>query len=188
MSDRLLSAFYLNLSAVNEETAPDVRQSELEFEGISSEWKCKLRDPVADGLGVAIYGEGSVGPSESEVEAKLILDRQAGKVLLAANLVGAQEWGYAQAPTETEQEAELDLAAAWFFRPGFSAGLEVRNHNAFHDGEWEHSALFAGPVLAYGAEGWWVAATILPQLPALRKEEEEATPACSTISRRSTRA
>lgn len=171
VTDRLLTAFYLNATAANAEVAPDVRQSTFEFEGVSSEWKLKLKDPVADGLGLALYGEASGGPGESELEAKLILDKQSGHLLLAANVVGAQEWKYDEAKSESEQEAELDLGATYFFRPGFAAGLELRNHNAFHEGDWEHSALFAGPVLAYGAEGWWVAASVLPQLPALKKEE-----------------
>ena len=126
---------------------------------------------MADVLGVALYGEASGGPSEAELEAKLIMDKQVGKLLIAANLVGAHGWDYSGVTTQTEVEAEVDLAATWFFRPGLSAGLEVRNHNEIVEGEWEHSALFAGPVLAYGAEDWWVALTVLPQLPAPKKEE-----------------
>ena len=171
LTDRLLTAFYLNTSSTTAQIAPDARESEFEFEGVSSEWKYKLSDPVADALGVALYGEASGGPGESELEAKLILDKQFGKLLLAANLVGAHEWDYAGVDTETEVEAEVDLGATWFFHPGFAAGVEVRNHNEIVEGEWEHSALFAGPVVAYGSDDWWFALSVLPQLPALKKED-----------------
>jgi hypothetical protein len=172
LTERLMTAFYLNASATNAEIAPDDREHEWEFEGVSSEWKLKLSDPVADGVGVALYGEVTGGPTELEAEAKLILDKQVGGMLLAANVVGANEWDYSGPETETEQELELDLGAAWRVRPAFSVGLEIRNHNEVVDGEWEHSALFAGPVFAYATEDWWVAATVLPQLPALKKEGE----------------
>ena len=170
LTERLMTAFYLNTSSTTADVGPWLRESEFEFEGVSSEWKWKLADPVADGLGFALYAEASGGPSESELEAKLILDKVLGNVLVAANLVGATGWDYAGPETETEQEAEADLGLSWRASPAFSLGLEVRSHNEFVDGEWEHSALFAGPVFSYAAEEWWVTATVLPQLPALKKE------------------
>lgn len=172
LTDRVMTAFYLNTSATTSHLAPDARASEYEFEGVSSEWKVKLADPVADRLGVALYAEASAGPAESELEAKLILDKAFGDLLLAANLVGATEWKYGGPRSETEQEAEVDLGLSWRVRPGLSFGVEVRNHNEFIEGEWEHSALFAGPVFAYAAEEWWVTATVLPQLPALKRDDE----------------
>jgi hypothetical protein len=170
LTDRLMTAFYLNWSAVTADVdPPGARQSATEFTGVSSEWKLKLMDPVAAAFGLALYGELTGGTDEAELEGKLIIDKQIGDLLLAGNLVLANEWELEPDETETEQEIEIDLAAAYFLRPGFSAGLELRNHNDFH-GDWEHSALFLGPVLGYGTETWWAALSILPQLPALKKE------------------
>jgi hypothetical protein len=141
---------------------------------VSSEWKLKLSDPVADAVGLALYGELLGSTDQAEAEAKLIIDKQVGDLLLAGNLVLANEWEMEQEETETEQEIELDLAATYFLRPGLSAGLELRNHNEVIEGEWENSALFLGPVMAYATDSWWAAITILPQLPALKNEGEGA--------------
>src|SRR6187402_675980 len=74
LSERLQSSLYLNTTA----TAQDVtdadgitaRQRSFELSGISSEWKFKLTDPVADAFGSALYLEGSYGNSEAELEGK----------------------------------------------------------------------------------------------------------------------
>ncbi len=174
LTDQLMTAFYLNWSAITADDTMGVRASETEFTGVSSEWKLKLSDPVADPIGVGLYGELTGGTDEFEAEAKLIIDKQVGDLLLAGNLVLANEWEMEADETETEHEIELDLAATFFLRPGLSAGLELRNHNEILEGEWEHSALFLGPVLAYATDAWWAAITILPQLPALKKEGDGA--------------
>ncbi len=170
LTDQLMTAFYLNWTAVTADVAPDMRESVTEFSGVSSEWKLKLMDPVADAVGLGLYGELSGGTEDYEAEAKLIIDKQVGDLLLAGNLVLANEWELEPEETETEQEVEIDLSAAYFIRSGFSAGVELRNHNEILEGEWEHSALFFGPVFGYATDGWWAAVTILPQLPALKKE------------------
>lgn len=175
LTDRLMTAFYLNWSAITAEVAPDTRESETEFGGVSSEWKYKLMDPVADGLGLALYGELSGGTDEFEIEGKLIVDKQVGDLILAGNLVLANEWELEADETEAEQEVEIDLAVAYFLRPGLTAGLELRNHNEIHEGDWEHSALFFGPVFGYATDSWWAALTILPQLPALKKGADDNT-------------
>jgi hypothetical protein len=170
LTDQLMTAFYLNWTAITADVAPDTRESDTEFTGVSSEWKLKLMDPVADAVGLGLYGELSGGTDEFEAEAKLIVDKQIGDILLAGNLVLANEWEMEPEETETEQEVEIDLAATYFLRPGLTAGLELRNHNEILEGEWEHSALFLGPVIGYATDTWWTAVSILPQLPALKKE------------------
>lgn len=170
LTDALQTALYLNWTAVSADVAPDIRETVTEFTGVSSEWKVKLMDPVADSFGLALYGELTGGPAEAEVEGKLIVDKQVGELLLAGNLVLENEWEFEAEETESEQVVELALALGYFLRPGLTAGLELRNHNDIHEGEWEHSALFFGPVLGYATDSWWAALSILPQLPALKKE------------------
>ena len=182
VTDRLQTSLYLNWNAITSEAEvmPGFKQkvSATEFEGISSEWKYKLIDPVANAVGFALYGEASLGPTESELEGKLIFDKRIGKLLLAANLVAAVEFEFEGAEPEAEEiEIEPVLGATYFITPNLALGLELRNHNkiakepmAGGEFEWEHSALFLGPVVSYATQSWWVAATILPQLPALKKE------------------
>jgi len=167
LTDRLQTALYLNLEAVAAD-GPLGRTSSTALQGISSEWKIKLSDPVADRAGVALYGELSAGPSEMELEGKLILDKRVGRLLGAVNLVAEKEWRFEEAGTEGETSLELDAAACWFLTPRLTAGLELRSHTVLPPGEEKtRSALFLGPTVSYAREGWWVAASVLPQVRAL---------------------
>jgi hypothetical protein len=177
VTDRLQTALYLNFTAVTAAVpGTDELASEFSFGGVSSEWKYKLLDPVADALGLALYGEVTGSTDELELEAKLILDKQIGRTLIAANLVAEQEWEFEADETHRETILELDLAIAWRITAGFTAGIEVRNHNEIVEDEgFEHSALFAGPVISYATEEWWIALTVMPQLPALYHHDGDTT-------------
>ncbi len=167
LTDRLQTAFYLNMKAVAADT-PFGRSTSTQLEGVSSEWKLKLADPVADRAGVALYGEVSAGPTELELEGKLILDKRVGRLLGALNLVAEHEWEFEEAGTEGETTFEADAAACWFLTPRLAAGLELRSHTVLPpEGEPTRSALFLGPTVSYAREGWWVAASVLPQIRAL---------------------
>jgi hypothetical protein len=175
--DNLQTALYWNFSAatadVQDAMGTVTRESALEFQGISSEWKYKLSDPVADVLGSALYLEGSLGPSEAEIEAKVILDKRVGSLLLAANLVGEYELEFEREPggeaeTETELKTELDLGASYFLTPDVTLGLELQQVSEIHEGELEYAVLYGGPVLAVAREGWWAALTVAPQLVAFK--------------------
>ena len=167
VSDRLQTSIYLNLSSLTQDS-PLGRESATTLEGLSSEWKLKLSDPVADRAGSALYAELSAGPSEVELEGKLILDKRAGRLLGALNLVAEHEWGFEEAETEHETALEVDAAACWFLTPGLTAGLELRSHTVLPPGdEPTRSALFLGPTVSYARQGWWVAASVLPQVRAL---------------------
>jgi hypothetical protein len=168
LTDRLQTALYLNLSTETADT-PLGRASSTQLQGLSSEWKLKLADPVADRAGVALYGELSGGPSELGLEGKLILDKRVGRLLGALNLVAEREWGFGQSETTRETTLEVDAGACWFFTPRLSAGLEMRSHTVVPGGEEAtRSALFLGPTVAYAREGWWVALSVLPQIRALK--------------------
>ncbi len=168
VTDRLQTSIYLNLSAQANDTALG-RQSSTTLQGISSEWKLKLSDPVADRAGFALYGELSGGPGEAEIEGKLILDKRVGRVLGAVNLSADHDWEFEKAgPTGHESAFEVSAAACYFVKPGFTVGLELRSHTVVPGGdEPTRSALFLGPSLSYSRQGWWIAASVLPQLRAL---------------------
>src|SRR4051812_33373099 len=75
LTGRLQTSLYLNFSGETAETAPGVRTSGMSYQGVSSEWKYKLLDPVADALGLALYGELLGSTDEFEFEGKVILDK-----------------------------------------------------------------------------------------------------------------
>ncbi len=173
VTDRLQMAWYLKWTAKNEQVDTG-RSSSFEWTGVSWEWKYKLTDPVADPVGFALYFEPGFGPTEAEVEGKVILDSRRGQWYTAFNAGAEHEWEFAEDETEREVALEADLGIAYYLTPGLSTGIEVRNHNAIPSGEGlESSALFAGPVLSYAAESWWTTITILPQIAALKGETKD---------------
>ena len=165
----LQTALYWNFEATTEDqvdaNGDTVRLSGFDFASVSSEWKFKLSDPVADTLGSALYVEGSLGPREAAIEGKLLLDKRWGPWIVAVNLVAEREWEF-EAPGETEKETELevDLAAGYLILPELSVGAEARQVNGVEAGELEASVVYAGPVFAYASDGWWATLTVLPQL------------------------
>jgi len=177
--DRLQTSLYVNFTGLTENDGTTLRHSEFEYEGVSSEWKLNLRDPVADSFGLALYGELTLAPTETEIETKLILDKRSGNLMLAANLVGEleleQEVTGNEVETEPEMVVEVDLAAGVFIRPRLLLGVELRNHTELPEGEFEHSAFFLGPVLSYGAQDYWVAVSVQPQIFALKNENPNDT-------------
>lgn len=171
LTDRLMAALYLNWNA---QTASDgtTRASSFNYAGVSSEFKYRVLDDDADGIGLALYLEITGATDELEFEEKLILDKRFGDLLFAANLVVEQELEFGEDETEVEHHFELDAGLAYFFNEHCTVGLELRNHSIFEEGELEASAFFLGPNFSYGAEAYWIAASILPQLFAIKGEEE----------------
>lgn len=179
LTNKLQTSFYLNWTKTSElDTAavePNTIKSETEFEGVSSEWKYKMTDPVANKIGSALYLEAMVGTEELELETKLILDKRLGSNLIAYNLVGEVEWE--QEPGEVEYEAttmEHDLGFTHFFSDRMGAGLEVQSLTQFNnDHSPQYSALFLGPTVSYTTDNWWVAFTALAQLPAIKRSPSD---------------
>jgi hypothetical protein len=171
VTDRLMSSLYLNGSSVtmdsNGTAAGGALTTDIAF-SISNEWKYKLYDRVADPLGAALYGELTLGLDKTELEGKLILDKQIGSTLAAANIVVAHEWetlmnnGVAQ--TKTELELEFNAGVSIALSPAFSVGAEGFLRNLYSDGNLKHSALYLGPVVSYATENWWVTFTLIPQV------------------------
>jgi hypothetical protein len=148
---------------------------ESSFDGISSEWKYKLSDPVADRVGAALYGEVSIGTEELELETKLILDKRVGKNLFAYNLSGEVEWEREPGEVEYEETSiENNLGFTHFFSKKLASGLELRSKTALTNQDHPaYSALFLGPVVSYAAEEWWVTFTAMSQLPAIKRSTND---------------
>ncbi len=170
------TAFYLNIentAAYRSGMQPTI-EKELAV-GFSNEWKFKLSDPAADAVGSALYAEVGVFANELELEAKLILDKQIGNGTHALNIVAEPEWEVEAdgSSTETEYEFNLEFDYGFSYRlnESWNVGLEIRSHQEYTpNAGWEHSAVFAGPTLAYRTEGWWMTLTVLPQVYAFKTE------------------
>lgn len=177
LGGNLQTAFYLNLTNTTSLDGKGVTAflgKEFEF-GFSNEWKYQLSDPVANGVGCALYGEAGLATNEFELEGRFILDKQAGSALHAFNAVIEPEWKtiLENGKTETEFELkwELDYGFSYSLDRNWKLGIELRNDNEYTKmGGWAYSALFGGPVVSYSTQGFWITATILPQLYAFHTE------------------
>ena len=170
--DRLTTALYLNWEYEAISGVPGVEnEHEVEFESISSEWKYKLLDAVADPLGLLLYGEVAAGPEEQELELKLILDKQIGPVRVAYNFVVEFEREEEEEPNgekEWEKESVLmhTFGVSYQANPNFAVGAEAFFHQEFEGTfkEQEHLAFFIGPNIHVGLERWWATLTVLRQM------------------------
>lgn len=167
VSDRLQTAFYFNFRNISIDDGNGMKTG-FDFEGISSEWKYQFTKPAKDPIGFALYAELGLNTDEAGIETKLIFDKRADKHTFALNFVYENEWQLSSAKGGSESTLEGDFGWCYDFSPIFSAGIELRNHNEIVEGEWEHSALFAGPVLSYSQPAWWATLSVMPQIAALK--------------------
>lgn len=170
------TAFYFNRFQNRFSSGSNGTETSSEL-GFSNEWKVKLADPDKNKIGFSLYGEwGIKGGDELELETKAIVDKSFGKNLIALNLAGEHEreldWKEGSTIPEKENTIELDLGYMYNISTNLGLGFEVRNHNEIKEGQWEHSALFAGPTINYRSDRWFVIANILPQLRNLHKTDE----------------
>jgi hypothetical protein len=186
LGKRLQTAFYLNYGYSKAiETLDEIQSVNTHNTySFSNEWKFKLTDPVANALGSALYFEYGIGPDETELEGKIILDKQVGRTLHAFNIVGEYEFekefesenGELDAVTGREAYFELDYAFSFRIKNGLAAGLEARNQNQFStSGQLESSVLSLGPCLSYYTDGFWLNLTIMPQVANLKGGGQELT-------------
>lgn len=169
ISERLQTAFYINFRNTSMDNGSGMTTI-FEFKGISSEWKYQFSSPKKNAIGFALYGEAGLNTDEAELEAKLIFDKRVKKNTFALNLIFENEWELAAHKPETEMVLEGDFGWCYDITNSFSAGIEVRNHNELVEGEWEHSALFAGPVISVSQPSWWLTLTVLPQITSFKEK------------------
>jgi hypothetical protein len=175
LTDNLQGSLYLNWRNTTADTGAGNRVNTFEWKGLSTELKYKLSDPSVDPVGFALYGELGYNTDEIEVEAKAILDKRLGPWLLAANFAG--EFEYEAEGTELELEEigmEGVLGASYALSPRLALGVEMRSHNEIvktaEEMEFESSALYLGPTVAWSSKSWWMTFTVLPQVVAFKHE------------------
>ncbi|MCB8999120.1 MAG: hypothetical protein H6540_03485 [Bacteroidales bacterium] len=174
LGHNLQTAFYLNISSLTQ-SVDDNGTKALETENeisFSNEWKLKLTDPVANPIGIALYGEYGIGTREYELEGKLILDKSFNKITIASNLMYElelkAETNAMEIEWEKEHKADINLAFAYVFSPKFALTIENTYRNVIKNGIFEHSALNSGPGFSYSQENFWINFTALPQIKSFK--------------------
>ena len=174
LGHNLQTAFYLNLSSISQAYSIGGSKSlettnEISF---SNEWKLKLADPVANPVGIALYGEYGIGTKEYELEGKFILDKKLNNLTVASNLIYELELEAEPLANEIEWEkehkADFNLSLAYSFSPTFALTMENTYRNVIKDGELEHSALFSGLGFSYAQDNFWINFTALPQVKSFK--------------------
>lgn len=177
LTDRLTTAIYFNASNVYRHVDPTVPATNgLYFRGWSLEGKYQLLHPSADPLGVVLYGEVALDRREWEAEGKLILGKNVGRSIFAANGVFEQEWKATLDPNgsaTTETEQKWEITGAWAYRWGnYALGGEVRSHSVRAEGTTK-SAFFVGPAVHASGQRGWATLTLLKQLTKEFSEHEK---------------
>ena len=178
LGGKLQTSFYLNYGygkSVVEENGIQILKNDTKY-SFSNEWKLKLSDPVANRIGSALYFEYTLAPDETELEGKIILDKQIGNFTHAFNIVGEYELGKKFTPegttltAENEQELtiELNYGLSYRIKNNLSVGLEAMNQNQIAESKWENSVLTLGPCISYSTSGFWVNLTVMPQIANLK--------------------
>lgn len=171
-------ALYWNFTTQTQDVVQPLSQelarvTNSEFASASAELKYQLSDPTADLLGSALYLETTLGPRESELEGKLIVDRNVGKWLFAANLIAELELEPVRnrdgSELETALELQPTLAVAYLLPHGASVGVELRAPLGVA-GEAESATLYGGPVVRWADRGFWTALGVQPQLAAFSEK------------------
>lgn len=176
LGNNLQTAFYMNLTSKTQTTIENsVKSLSTENEiGFSNEWKLKLLDPVANPVGLALYGEIGISSNEYDLEGKIILDKKIGNVTMAANFVYEQEFApvylYDKFLWENEKKLECYLAIAYSLTPKLHFTIENAFKNVLMENELAHSAIYSGLGFSYIQNNFWINFTTLPQLASFKGE------------------
>lgn len=173
LADNLTAALYLNTVAATKFVEGAGRQTEFEFDGVSTELKYKVLDPVADAVGLAFYVELTGAPSEIEIEEKIILDKRIDSWLIAANLIAEQKVELRADENEMEYEIKVALAGAYFLSEHLTLGLEFVAATELEGDEYVSTAFSLGPNVSYATEKFWLSLTVLPQIGAIIRHESD---------------
>jgi hypothetical protein len=130
------------------------RREEKTFDGRASGLvRFRLFEPD-DVLGVALIGRAGFGVEASALEARLVLDRTLGDVLLALNS-SYERTVFWDRRSVIDTRLEHSVAARLLITPAVSAGFEVRGRQAFLSGAYQGSALYVGPTLSISTKWVW---------------------------------
>lgn len=178
LGSKLQVAFYLNSKqkAFFDDVSGEIVMDPTEI-SFSNEWKYKFSDPVADKVGFAGYAELTVATDELEIELKAIFDKRFGNSLHAVNLILEPEWVTTtedgKVTTSTEIKYDFNYAYSYKATKNWNLGAEIINRNVYlKSDKFTHSALFAGPTIAYNTANFWINLTALPQVAGLKNPED----------------
>ncbi len=167
--NRLPGVFETDGEDVHAGHDPAIPFDSYHFESVSLELIYRLLSPYKDPFGLALYFEPSVGDQETELEWKILLQKNwlEDRLVWALNINYELEFEKANGGGyERNGDFEWFTGVSYRFISNWSGGLEFWNHHEFADATvHEHSAYFIGPTIHYGGQRWWASLGFLHQLP-----------------------
>ncbi len=162
------TSLYLNYEQEMADDGTGAIGTSFMSDGISNEWKFRLKDVLTDSFGLGLYAEAGFKPDEFELETKVILDKKEGNWLGTVNLTFEPEYDFPDNSFAFSLVPSLGLGY-FLVSDRLFLGLEAQNDN-FYGGQplqSVRSIFSAGPVLSYTAQDWWITLTALPQWASL---------------------
>ncbi len=153
---------------------PAARYRNTDFESVSVESIYQFMSPYKDAFGLSGYIEGTLGSKTSELELKLLFQKNLleDDLILAANIALEFEKNkYSGLGAEKETELVISGGASYRVAPGWRLGLEMRNERGYEgayslaNSHRDYSAWFAGPTVHYANKSFFVTAGYSQQLP-----------------------
>jgi hypothetical protein len=139
------------------------RREQKELDGrVSAQVRYRLLEPN-DILGLAILARAGVGVASTQLEARLVLDRVVGDVLLAANSAFERTifWDRRDA---IETRLDHSLALRLTVTSDVTAGLELRARQAFRSADYQGTAFYVGPTLSVSTQAFWLSVGAMAQV------------------------
>jgi hypothetical protein len=178
ISNRFLASLYANYEHTKIEPegpgAPDGAFDATKFTRFNAEFIYQVLDPYTKPIGFALYFEPGIGDGARSLEFKLLVQKNFldDRVIFAANFNLEYEWQHDDTLDIWQRASafEIYLGASYRFAPGWFAGVEFLNENAyeghiFSGAHAAENAFYFGPTLHYAAPSWWATLGVFAQLP-----------------------
>ena len=173
LTDRLQMGIYL--ADWRYQDGESVSNNRVEYRDTAFEFIYNLTSPVADPIGLALYGEVKLGDQLFELEGKIIAQKDMGPWTLAYNATIEAEWEGSDYE-EDKGAFEQTVGVSYQVSPRVSAGVELLHEVEFDD--WEETGrnvVYFGPNMSYRRKGWFVTVTPLFQVSDVDDEADFVT-------------
>ena len=173
VTDRFQMAIYL--ADWRYQDGESVSNNRAQYRDTAFEFIYNLTSPVADPIGLALYGEVKIGDELFELEGKIILQKDMGPWTVAYNATIEAEWE-GNDYEEDKGEFAQTVGVSYQFSPRLSAGVELLHEVEFDD--WEETGrniMYVGPNVSYRRKGWFVTVTPLFQVSDIDGEADYVT-------------
>jgi hypothetical protein len=158
ITDKLELGLYLQFSDNPGSLNGVIYPAPLNFDGVKQRLRYRLANAGEWPVDVSIYGEVAELQTEVELEGKINLEKDFGRLQVLVNLWGEREFYFSG---RQEWVANPTAGASWQITPSLHLGLEYWMHAEFSDDETGFNPAphhFIGPAFLFQSNHFWVAA------------------------------